>query len=1021
VTWRFRDFELDEARFELRRGGERVPVAPKPLALLLHLAKRYPASVSREELFRILWPGVRVTGASLARAVLAARRALGEGGSGEGSIRTVRGRGYALAATFAPEPLPLPAPAASLEAPFVDRVAELARIEAALDNVEVGHGRVLFVSGEPGIGKSRLLEKLAARARARGAVVVSGQCREDEGTPPYWPWPEILRGLMAACEDSHLRSSVEPLLADLTPHRAAKGREERGRMALADADARFRLFQSVTAVVRQAARNRLLSVLIEDLHWAGPGALHLLRFAGRSLANASVLIAMTYRTTGPPPNPVLEATTGELGTLSHALPELRLAAFADDEIAAYVREVTGQPADADLVRRLQEAAGGNPLFLRELVPIFVARNGAGEPGEHEPVPASINHIVRSQVARLSEPARELIEIASVSGRNFEPQLLARASGRRLDTVLDRLDEARAENLIEWDRSRRFRFQHDIIRAALFESLRPARRIELHRRVARAIEAGVHPEALLAELAHHFFEALPRAGSEKAVHYATRAAEAARRALDFDGAARHYRQALAALEGQGAGSATERSDLLLDLGEVLELAGHLTKAREAILEAANLARELHSFTRLGRAALAITAWQQAAIADSVAVRLVEDALRVVGRRPIALRARLLARLAVLRQVQGDGTLASRLLEEALALVKRLDDVRLHCDVLVQKLLVQQLGVFEDNAVRLAFTNDLLKVAERAEDPYAILQCRRQRVALLLGIGAGPELDEEIERFECETAATRCKQNYVTGFLAMRAIVSGRFEEARHAIDEAESLADPLSPEEHRLTPILQRFNLPPEYRDSEALDRAMRNIIRDIPVLEEWRIPHALVALDLGRTETARATLHWAAADDFAVVHGHPGLRAQSYVVNFAVLAEVSWRLGEPRYADRLRDLLLPHAGTQAATGLGMIYMGPVAWYLGVLAAMLGRRRNAARHFQGALASTQRLGARPWHARTELGYAELLATGSIAERHRAHALAASAAEAATRLGMDTLRRKAEHLMVKLGHASRSVAR
>jgi DNA-binding winged helix-turn-helix (wHTH) protein len=1012
VIWHFQDFELDDGRFELRRGGEHVRIAPKPLALLVHLAKRYPASVSRQELFRTLWPGVRVTDASLARAVLAARHAIAKDRHAEGVIRTIRGRGYALGDACRPQEAPGP-PAVSSDhkATFVGRIAEVARIEAALDRVALGQGRLLFITGEAGIGKSRLLQELTARAQVRHAVVIIGHCLEDDGAPPYWPWSEILHALLDECEDHHLRFSVERLIGDLTPRRAEPPRGHHARAALTDADARFRLFHDVTEVLCQAARDRPLIVLLEDLHWAGPGALHLLRFVGRSLATASALIAMTYRNTGPSPNPVLEATAGELSALSHALPELRLAPFSNDEIVAYVRNLAGQ-TDADLVRRLQEAAGGNPLFLRELLPGFAAPAVGG-------VPASIDRVVRSQVARLSGPARALIDIASVNGRTIPPQLLARVSRCRLETVLEGLDEASAENLVERDRSGHFRFKHDIIRAALSQALRPARRMELHQRVARAIEAGAQPEARLAELAHHFFEALPLSGPDKAIHYATRAAEAARRALDFDGAALHYRQALAALQARPSATAAARCDLLLQLGEVLELAGQLTQSREAIVEAAQLARALRSFLRLGRAALAVTAWQQAVVADSVAVQLVVDALRAVGQRPIALRARLLAKLAVLRQVQGDQAAASRLFGEALTLAKRLDDVLLHCDVLVQQLIMLQLGVFADHAARLAFTMDLLRVAERAETRYAILQCRRQRIALLLDSGAGAELDQEIERFASESAVARCKQNYVAGFRAMRAIVSGRFKEARQAIDEAESLADPLSLEEHRLIPIMQRFTLPPQYRDSAALERALREVMSNIPRPEEWRIPHALVALDLQQADVARAALHRVAADDFALVQANGKARTPRQVANVAALAEVSWRLGEPRHARRLRDMLLPHAGTQATTGLGMVYRGPVDWYLGVLAVLLGRRCEAARHFKVALATTERLGAWPWHARTALAYAELLAAGSAAEQRRARALAASAADTTTRLRIDILRRQAERLIAKLGRTRNGV--
>jgi predicted ATPase/DNA-binding winged helix-turn-helix (wHTH) protein len=488
MIWRFRDFELDDVRFELRRAGRRVPIAPKPLALLLHLAKRHPAAVSRQELFRALWPGVRVTGASLARAVRSARRAIGVSGDDESVIRTIRGRGYAFGDSYVRDVPATSAPGVFFNAPFVGRGAELARIEAVLDNVEVGHGRLLLVSGEPGIGKSRFVGELASRAHAHRAVVALGHCREDDGAPPLWPWPEIVSGLLAECVDIQSRTVLERLKLELAPPRPEPLRAAGIGSGATDAEARFRLFHDVTQALLQAAKRRMIVVLIEDLHWARADALHLLRFAGRSLSKASVLIALTYRSAGPRPSPALEATVAELSVLSNALPPLQLTGLSEGELAAHVRDITGHPADPDLVRRVQDATGGNPLFLREIVPILTAWGGAGEPRERLAVPPSVTHVLRAQVGQLTAPARELVEIASVAGHAFAPQLLARVSGQRLESVLERLDEARTEKLIERDRSGRFRFRHGIVRAALREGVPAARRLDIHGRVAKAIAA-----------------------------------------------------------------------------------------------------------------------------------------------------------------------------------------------------------------------------------------------------------------------------------------------------------------------------------------------------------------------------------------------------------------------------------------------------------------------------------------------------------------------------------------------------
>jgi hypothetical protein len=387
--------------------------------------------------------------------------------------------------------------------------------------------------------------------------------------------------------------------------------------------------------------------------------------------------------------------------------------------------------------------------------------------------------------------------------------------------------------------------------------------------------------------------------------------------------------------------------------------------------------------------------------------VEEALRTVGRRDLVLRARLLAKLAVVRRLEGKDADAGRALAPALALAKRLRHLPLQCGVLVDQLQMMQYGMPGDHTARLALTDKLLHVAERAKNAYAMLQGRRHRVALFLDVGAGRELDDEIEHFARASAVARCKQHYAAVFRSMRAIVSGRFEVACETILEVEALADPLSPEQCRFTPVGQRFNLPPDFRDSVALAHAIDELIREYPQMTGWRIARGVVALDCGDTEAARAALEQGAGGDFALVP-----RNVSYVIALALLARIGWGLGDTRYALELHELLLPYAGWQVSTGVGTGYEGPVDWYLGVLAVQLGRRREAARRFAGALAATERLGAWPWRARTELTYAGLLATGSATERARAHSLASSAATTAVRLGMRQLHVQAEEVLIRL---------
>jgi hypothetical protein len=227
-----------------------------------------------------------------------------------------------------------------------------------------------------------------------------------------------------------------------------------------------------------------------------------------------------------------------------------------------------------------------------------------------------------------------------------------------------------------------------------------------------------------------------------------------------------------------------------------------------------------------------------------------------------------------------------------------------------------------------------------------------------------------------------------------------------IGETERRADPSA--DDQMGSIGHHIDLPAEHRDSKAVARAIERMIRDFPQVVGFHAAHAMIALDLGDTGPARAALDRFGADDFATVRRNVG-----YLVTLTALSMAAWRLGDRRYTQRLYELLLPHSGAQSAGGLGVVYQGPVDFYLGVLATLQKRRPQATRHFEIALATTERLGAWPWHARTEVAYASLLAEGNARERARARALVLSAAQAAAGFGMHRLEAEAEQVRAGLG--------
>ena len=374
----FEDFELDELRFELRRDGLHVDVQPKVLRVLFHLVGNRERSVSKEELLDQLWPGESVTAASIKRAVAGARRALGQRGDSEASIRTVRGHGYQFmlpvrelpAAMHEPEPPVSDArdsarPAAAAEPLFVGREDVLARLDALLGEALAGRSRSVLIVGEPGIGKTRVLQELGRRATALGASVYTGRCMEVAGAPALWPVQQILRCAAAALGPAELHARMGEGAVDIAEALPELRRwlpDLPSAPRIEAAAARFRFFESMANFLRRVAEQRPVVLLIDDLQRADAASVRLLEFLIGQLDDARVLLAGTIRKGVSRDAEPLRGLFRSAGS-----PSIELSGFRSDELTHYLALRTGTPPPEQFVERLHELTGGNALFVEQMV------------------------------------------------------------------------------------------------------------------------------------------------------------------------------------------------------------------------------------------------------------------------------------------------------------------------------------------------------------------------------------------------------------------------------------------------------------------------------------------------------------------------------------------------------------------------------------------------------------------------------------------------------------------------------
>ncbi len=579
---------------------------------------------------------------------------------------------------------------------FVGRGAELRELLDQLDDTASGRGRLVLLGGEPGIGKSRLADELATQARDRGHQVLWGRGWEDAGAPPYWPWVQALRGyLRSTAEDDvrrHLGSGARdvaqmlPEVRDLLP-------ELRPPPDAGSESARFQLFDSTVTFLRNAAHAHPLLVILDDLHAADTPSILLLRFLASQLGDMPVFVVGTYRDLELTPEHPLTSAIAELARE----PVTRIVALRGldaDAVGDFI-EATANVAPRDhLVAAVWRETNGNPLFVGEAVRLLSAEGRLGDVADlsslRVAVPAGVRAVIARRIGHLSEASARALGLGAALGPEFSLEIIRRVGAYEGDVALDLIDEAVEAGLLQQVSGvhGRYRFSHDLVRETLYDELPPARRPQLHRRIARVLEEVYRAsiDAHLAEVAYHFVLAAEaddtsrpdgdgeRAGP-KAIDYARRAGDAAARSLAYEEAARFYGMALTVLELEDEADDGTRAETLLALGDARARAGELDDARSSFLEAAEIARRTGIGQHLARAALGFGghfSWTRPG-KDSRLIPLLQDALVVLGGTDERLRVRLLGRLACAwRSSPERRTDSEALSRQAVEIARRLDD-------------------------------------------------------------------------------------------------------------------------------------------------------------------------------------------------------------------------------------------------------------------------------------------------------------------------------------------------------------
>jgi DNA-binding winged helix-turn-helix (wHTH) protein/tetratricopeptide (TPR) repeat protein len=614
----FPPFRLDVADERLWRGTQAVPLTPKALAVLRYLVEKRGRLVTKDELLNTVWPGVHVGDAVLKSCVLEIRRAMDDHARSPKFIETVHRRGYRFVAEPPRDETPTElaghgAKTPARHLPVVGRERELARLRACLERALGGQGQLVVVTGEPGIGKTTLVEAFL-RDTARDQLHVAwGQCIEHAGAgEAYLP---VLHALSRLCRGPAgerlvpvLRKYAPTWLAQMPSlidpeDRAALQREIFG--ATPD-----RMLREMAEAVEPLTAEVPLVLVLEDLHWSDPATVDLLASLARRRDAAHLLVVGTFRDTE------IDGHQHPLRTAMHELHTHRLC----EEI--HPRVLDEADVDAYLAARfpahrfpeglghvIHERTDGNPLFLTDVVDDLVRQGSIVQAGDGWDirkaleeiglsVPESLRHMIDRQLDRLNPDEQRLLEAASVSGEEFSvPEIAAAldAGAEQVEAWSDQLvrrhqfiEVAGVEQLPGATVTSRYGFIHSLYRHAIDARLSGALRARLHQRIGEQKEAGRgdRAAAIAPELATHFEEARDH---RRAIHYLTQAADHAVRRCANRTAVGYLSRALAVAErGPEEERTTQRMLLLERLGRVRRLMGDMKGAAEDFAAWATLA-------------------------------------------------------------------------------------------------------------------------------------------------------------------------------------------------------------------------------------------------------------------------------------------------------------------------------------------------------------------------------------------------------------------------------------------------
>jgi class 3 adenylate cyclase/tetratricopeptide (TPR) repeat protein len=889
---------------------------------------------------------------------------------------------------------------------FVGREHEVALLLERWQRVVAREGQLVLLSGDAGIGKSRIVQTLRERLANTPHRRVRLQCSPYHTASALHPLIAHLEHAAGFVADDPIDCRLEKLEALLRQgtNNIASVTSLIAELLSLPTEARYGTLQltpqqrkeeTLNALIEQvigvAAREPVLIVL-EDAHWIDPTTRELIGKTIDRITGHPVLLLVTYRPEFEP-----EWARHPYATV------LTVNRLSQRQGAEVVRAVPGGhrlPGSvvSDIVRRTD----GVPLYLEELTRSMVE---AGSSSSATQIPETLHGSLLARLDRLGADAKEVAQIAATIGREFDQKLLGMLADEAEDKVALALDRLVASQIVLPGASLRrgaYLFRHALIQEAAYQSLLLSRRRQYHKRIAEILESHF-PEIAAGQpelIAQHY------TASELSARAMPYWLSAARRALAQYANLEAIAHAQRGLEHSPAVSALPETtaltiDLTLVLGNAQRRASQLGEAMATFERAAGVARKHNSPKHLARAALG---YEEAEFffgaSGASSGPLLEEALSTLEPDDAVERCQVLCRLGRVYFANSQVELANKTARDAMAMARRLGDKEGLFDALVS-LLMTKLGAPADERelrLRREALDEKLSVAEELRDADKLFRALSMRVASFIEFGDRAALDasfaqfaamRDLVRFPIHKWVLACQR-------AMLAILQGEFSEAESYAEAGLVAGQDVQAENAAGVYGMQMFTIRREQGRLAEIAPLLKRFVDNNPDEAVWRPGLIAVATDLGHLEMARRNFDEIADAGFRLPMDAKRSATLSY------LAEACVALGDTRRAETLYRLLLPYHRVTITVGVATICCGAAARFLGMLASLMGDWQTAEEHFEAAIAMNTDLHAWPWLAHVEHDYAYMLRRcGRQSELARTDRLISDALATASRLGMIAL--------------------